>query len=166
MTNRDEKQISTLRTYIDAKNAYLIELIFYVIQKVMPENQTELYMKKSNIFSTIHLFLDRIFVSQNRNVIRILILWTLLLFFWHRYLLCHLFPYWNRNIEITNLISWYWDENWILSSRCRCWMLNIEKILNVDSECWFSMLNTRFWIIDVKYRYCHWVMTCLHHFVM
>ena len=47
-----------MRIYIDTKNTYLIELIFYVIQKILSKMQIDLYAKKSNIFNNIYFFIE------------------------------------------------------------------------------------------------------------
>ena len=54
MINRNEKSIWRNRAYIDAKSAYLIELISYVIQKILSKIQVDLYAKWSDIFNIIH----------------------------------------------------------------------------------------------------------------
>ena len=53
-----------LRTYIDAKNANsnFFDLI-KICQRIKSIN-----MRKNQIFSTLFVFLDRIFILQNRNV--------------------------------------------------------------------------------------------------
>ena len=91
-------------------------------------------IRKDQIFFALFIFLfNRNFALQNRNVIRILTLWFLLLFFWRRYLRCYLFLYWIRDIEVIDWILKYWDENWVLNFRY-----------------WFSMLifNVDFWILN------------------